>query len=244
MIKKQMGVGKFIIASAIVVAMTVMGTSYATWSDKLNTFGKFSTDRFAFAFGNSGYIADLVDAAGNSTKLLDFTVNILDGGKGAELLFRGGIPNQLLMEGNYIRISYPIQNPDLESKMNIYTYEPDFTKAEKEEIIFESDQTFLSIGSTVYEYQNIPAEYKENLKFNVYRSVHIENEEYYGNLFLELSNESKEYILHLPVEITLEKEELEMLLPTEFTSEQDGIMVNYHGNIEFFIEQHNKEAQE
>lgn len=234
---KKIRIGRHFIAGAIIVVLGVIGTSYATWTKEHSVNAKLSTDKFDFMFGEKGYTADLVDQSGSSKDVLDFSVNIIDKRGMAELAFTSGIPKELLDDGNYIRISYPVQSVRTGDKMALLEYDVDFAK--KEDLVFHASGSYIAHEGSVYEYANLPADFTKDLTFHVYRSMKKMNGSYVGSMYLELSDESKDAIAAFPTELVLDSN-VSDLVAVGLTSKQDGVLIDYSAQISFYLEQFNK----
>lgn len=237
--KRRVKFGKMYVAGAIILALGVMGTSYAVWTREHLVTAKLSTDKFDFKLGEAGHAARIVDLQGNYVELLDFSFNGIDNMKNAEFTFNSGIPSELLEEGRYLQITFPIEPTDSDDKTRLFEYEVDFSRDEA--LVFHAKGGYLSFDQTVYEYANLPAEFLQDISFHVYRSVEIKDDTYYGSVYLELTDESRELLTALPTELTLDTK-VEELTVSDKKSEYDGVMVEYDAQISFHLEQFNKQA--
>lgn len=237
--KEKMQVEKLMVAGAIAVALGVMGTSYAKWSKEHSVNAKLSTDKFDFKLSDKGYAAKIVDLNGKSMDVMNVSVNAIDERKNAEISFDSGIPKELLEKGNYLQITFPVQHSDPKDRMALYEYDVDFSK--NEDLVFRANAGYLSFGGAVYEYANLPKEFIQDMTFHVYRAMEKKDEQYYGSVYLELSDASRELIATFPTELILD-EKVEELVLSDKKSEDDGVMVDYETKISFHLEQANKES--
>jgi hypothetical protein len=231
---------KYIVTLVIVMTLFAAGSSYAKWSRDQKVSAKLSTDTFKFGFGEEGYTSEIVDESNTSYQGFELKAELENNDNSAVITFNSGVPLQPLIEGKYIKISYPIKNKSNKPPMDIYAYDVDFTKKDKKTLELEPLKTYLSLGETVYEYENAPKEFKEKIKFDVFRSITKENDDYIGHIYLGLTDESKEKVLTFPKELKLEDKIEDLSIVSDLSSEQEGIMVTYKGELDLYLEQSNK----
>lgn len=225
----------FILSVIAFLALGGLGHSYAYLISQLKISSKLNTGDFDNLFsGERVFSADIVNMASDYKEIVK-TVNIEaqigNGGKSVEIVFKEGIPTELLDENNYLRISYPL---DEKGTTLLLPYELDLTKS-PEKVTMNVKKAFISITGAVFEYNYADTAFNKPLVFDAYRSIDIVDNKPIGNLYLKSVPSNK---IEVPQEMKFTKEEVSKLVPApEELYEQDGIQVSYFCEFDLHIDQ-------
>lgn len=242
--KKKMPVSERMILTLILTTGTLLiGTTYAGWTQQLNITVGATTGEFNMIFpepDEEQYQVAVTDAQGNVMQETDAEVTVTDEGKAVRIVLSDGILLELLLEGDYLRLTYPIRMAEDSSFGNVKLYEPDFGVS-KETVWMEPDDAVLLVDGNIYNPAMMLEEYEIPLEFEVYRGMEREGEKIWGSLFLKLTGESMDEIRGMPDTLELEEEELEGY-QTDLKGDWDvsgesGVMVTYACTATLYLDQ-------
>ena len=99
-----------LLAGILLLAMAGIGHGYASWNREQSISMELATGKFKHFFSQKGDCsAEIVDEAGNELQSIASDWKTTDNRTTAEISFREGLPMELLAEGNYLCLSYPIE---------------------------------------------------------------------------------------------------------------------------------------
>ncbi|MDO4793807.1 MAG: SipW-dependent-type signal peptide-containing protein [Filifactor alocis] len=243
---------RFLIASVLMVGMVTVGASYAAWNSSLSVNAKIATGSLDFLFRDhvhEKYQASLVDMMGQEKAKLNADFVMEEEGKKVKISFKTGLPLSDLIQGDMIRIDFPlIPSPESTIK-TLANREIDLVK-EGELVEMKCDRTMVLSNSELYSTDVLGDIFTQDLKFDLYRTVNPENGAEkgaaIGSILLKLRSESIQKLGDLPQTLTFKQSELEKM--TTLTDEerqefqQDGIIATYTCEIPFYLEQKDAEV--
>jgi len=244
---------KLIIVLAMVAGMVTVGATYAVWNAGLNIDANITTGNMDIRFRDQvreKYQASLVDIRGVEKAKVDAEFVLEEEGEKMKVSFKTGLPLTNLMEGDLIKIDFPLAfAPDSTVNM-LAEREVDFRK-EGELVEMECDKVMVLSGLDLYSTDVLKENFKkQDLKFDLYYTVNSENEpekdEMTGTILLKLRDESIQSLQNLPQTLSLKQSDLQKLatLTEEERAEfqQDGIVASYMCKLPFYVEQKNVEG--
>lgn len=238
---------KVLIVSVMVAGMVTMGATYAVWNSSLNIDANITTGNMDIRFRDQvreKYQASLVDISGVEKKKVDAEFVMEEDGKKMKVLFKTGLPLTNLIKGELIKIDFPLI-PSPESTVNMlqetkYNFDKEGTLVE-----MKCDKVMVLSGLNLYSTAVLEDDFTQDLKFDLYHTVHptIEQEEegMTATVFLKLKEESIQRLQNLPKTITLKQSDLQQT--TTLTEEerakfqQDGVVASYTCELPFYVEQ-------
>lgn len=244
---------KVFLALILLTGFSGMGMTYSAWTaggvitSSLNT-GKFS---MIFPERNRGnYAFAIADGEGNLLEELDADVLVEEDGKKAEIQFRSGLPMELLAEGNYIRIEYPLE-PAADGTLTAIEITDADLDSDGERIRMDAKSGALVVDGNILEDSAVLEPFLTPLEFHVYRETVEEPGLLSGTLLLRLTEESLQHVREIPETIELGADFLEEAGAGELfvdgvwegskeTAESYGVVVTYTCDITFYLNQ--KEA--
>jgi len=238
------GLGKYILAVVVTASLGVIGISHASWSDPLQITGRVTTGIFDMAFSpdRQGYAASIVDAEGTQTHgLAGVEIQLNDQGKAVDVTFQNGLPLDRLLDGDMIKLSYPLTKGD-QATVDIKQYEPDFTVPWKTVEMMPQLQSLILDGQE-YTADLIPAGYSVPLKLDVFQAFTRRG----GSLYFKLTDESRKNIRNLPQTVDLSRENLEagrvdaavMHPAIAAAGGRDGVLLVYTCTVQVGLDQNN-----
>lgn len=243
---------KLIIVLAMVAGMVTVGATYAVWNAGLNIDANITTGNMDIRFRDQvreKYQASLVDIRGVEKAKVDAEFVLEEEGEKMKVSFKTGLPLTNLMEGDLIKIDFPLAfAPDSTVNM-LAEREVDFRK--KGELVeMKCDKVMVLSGLDLYSTDVLEENFRQDLKFDLYYTVNSENEpekgEITGTILLKLRDESIRALQNLPQTFTFKQSDLQQLTilteeeRTEF--QQDGIVASYMCELPFYVEQKNVEG--
>lgn len=243
---------KFLIISVLMAGMVTVGASYATWNSGLSIDAKINTGSMDVLFRDfvqEKYRASLVDVDGKEKVKLNADFLMEEQGKKMRVSFKTGLPLTELVQGDLIRIDFPLI-PSPESTVKFFANaEIDLSK-EGELVEMKYDKAMVLSNSELYSTDVLEAIFTQDLKFDLYRTVSpeygAEKGASIGTILLKLRNESIQSLEDLPQTLTFKQSELQRM--TTLTDEeraefqQDGIVVSYTCELPFYLEQSEAQA--
>lgn len=224
-----------------------LGHSYAYLVNEMEANAKFETGDFENEFQEGkrfkAEVVNLIPQDGKNGSETDNTetsikevaldFNLLDEGKKAELIFKEGIPLELLTaQDNYLKLSYPLN----EKGLKLMPYKLDLIKP-AEKIQMPVKAAYLAAEGKVYEFNYTDTVFNRPLLFEGFRSIERIDNELVGNLYLRRVEPEGEPV-ELPQEMKLTSKDLEQFIPAEEVPfEQDGIQVLYSCEYSLYIDQ-------
>ncbi|MDO4711479.1 MAG: hypothetical protein Q4A75_05835 [Peptostreptococcaceae bacterium] len=239
--REKMVPKRLLIALIWISSMLMLGVSYASWNAELHIEGDLTTGMMRILFKGSWEEKYLVDLVGQDRTLpLDAEVILKDEGKKAELRFKQGLPIDRLLEGDKIRVKFPLKGDEnsiaLIRKREIDPDRPDersMMKPERGMLIKDgvpymllSDQDFM-----------LP------LEFDLYRGVETDGHKMTGILLLESTSESRQKLQQLPKTVFVNRADLQPYPNVSVEEEQlakkvcNGIAVVYSCELSFMLDQ-------
>lgn len=250
--KRFLSTKKVILALILLAGLSGMGMTYSAWSaDGIVTTGLY-TGNFSIIFSGpeeADYMFAIVDGEGNILEELDADVLIEEDGKRVLVQFRQGLPVELLIQGNYIKLEYPLEAAPDGTVTAVQTAEADL-ESDGERIQMDARSGALLADGNILEGLSVLESFMEPLEFYVYRETAAEPGALNGTMFLKLTEESIEYINGLPetvelgadfIDQELEGSGQETGLDEVRMAEDYGVVVTYSCDILFYLNQ--KEAE-
>ena len=238
---------KVLIVSVMVAGMVTMGATYAVWNSSLNIDANITTGNMDIRFRDQvreKYQASLVDISGVEKKKVDAEFVMEEDGKKMKVLFKTGLPLTNLIKGELIKIDFPLI-PSPESTVNMLQETKDNFDKEGTLVEMKCDKVMVLSGLNLYSTAVLEDDFTQDLKFDLYQTVHptIEQEEegMTATVFLKLKEESIQRLQNLPKAITLKQSDLQQT--TTLTEEerakfqQDGVVASYTCELPFYVEQ-------
>lgn len=229
------GLGLLIIAFGLVI----MGGTYSSWSNSAKLNYKMSSGNMNIILPfqeDMNYRVDLMEDAKTSMKLpAEFKIE--SNGKNADIRFQEGLPIHQLMEGKFIRISFPMKAAENSSINTVMTKMIDFNKADGT-LAMNVGKGIVVEDGRYYEMKNNNI-YMQPLKFDMYSEVKSgEDASMKGIFYLQLSKESREYISGLATNTNIDESDVVEIEKPEFDFQiSNGIVVEYLVNIPLEIMQ-------
>lgn len=244
--KRLKAIYKWLLVCVMTAGLGIMGGTYAVWTDSLTVEGKLSTGKFDLFIKDQEPTLHLVDENDGIIDIPDNSIRyvLTDGKKGVNIFMEGSLPAELL-EGNYIRIQFSMEKDENSTVDEVRIKEADFQTPDFQ-VSMKATGVFLAADGKLYEWEDLPGEYKEPLVFDVFRKVWKDGDERKGSLYLGLEEESGNLVARFAetppaVEVNLEDMEGE----TERDTDQGdwGILVEYQCEVPFYLDQREADSQ-
>lgn len=230
-----------------------MGMTYSAWTASGVITSGLNTGKFSMIFpepDGGNYTFAIADGEGNLLEELDADVLVEEDGKKAGIRFRSGLPVELLAEGNYIRIEYPLE-PAADATLTAIEITEADLEGEGERIRMDAKSGALVMDGNILEDSTALEPFLVPLEFYVYRETAKEPGVLSGTMLLRLTEESLQQVSGMPETVELGAEDLEEagsdgLFVDEVwegsgeTAEPYGVVVTYTCEITFYLNQ--KEA--
>lgn len=234
--RKQPVSRKCILSASMAVSLCAVGISYAAWSDKLQVAGNMTTGVLNMAFSQDiqTYTADIVDSADNTVETIaGVEVQLSNEGKVVELAFTNGLPLADLLEGDLLKVSFPLENEE-GTFTSIREYDLNLTVPWKT-VEMEPQAQSLVLNGQEYTVDESTVEFAIPLQFEVFQSFSREPDLLMGSLYFRLTDDSCESIQNLPQTLEVPAAVLEeSRINTAVTNpeiavvpSQDGVLVEY-----------------
>ena len=232
-----------LLAGILLLAMAGIGHGYASWNREQSISMELATGKFKHFFSQKGDCsAEIVDEAGNELQSIASDWKTMDNRTTAEISFREGLPMELLAEGNYLCLSYPIEKNGTVVRLT----EADFTKEAEQELTLEPKDVFLSAEGTLYRFDEADDFFKKPLVLAVYRAVE-ESEDGELRAKLYLKPQSEGLLEGMPEELKIKRGKLAKIpIIGDAGPMEEGIQVVYSLEVPIRLDQANaeKEAEE
>jgi len=246
--RKQPVSRKCILSASIAVSLCAVGISYAAWSDKLQVAGNMTTGVLNMAFSQDiqTYTADIVDSADNTVETIaGVEVQLSDQGKVVELKFTNGVPLADLLEGDLLKVTFPLENEE-GTVTNIRECDLNLTVPWKV-VEMEPQAQSLVLNGREYAVDECTAAYAIPLQFDVFQSFSREPDLLTGSLYFRMTDDSCESIQNLPQTLEVPAEVLEeSQINTAVTNpeiavaaSQNGVLVEYTCMVPVGLDQSN-----
>lgn len=231
---------KRFIGLTLVMVLCGIGTTYGYWNKTLKVSMSTSTGSFYMKYAEAEQAAVTVVNENNEVldTLSDVNMEVSSDQREADIQFTQSIPLAQLMAGSYIRIRCPL----VQSEGAIFPLikeEPEFAEP-LDEIHMDGEIKGVCINGNIYEYPGELDDY--NLTFELFNQISMEDEELFGYVYLRLSDESKDMINSMSdIMLELDDEELQEAVADDCEYEDEGIVVEYSGELTIYFKQINEE---
>lgn len=202
---------RLLLALALGVGLYALGTTYAAWTTSLSIRTDMRTGIFNMIFPDSGdgdYYAWITDENESSVEELEIELSVSKDGKQAELAFTGGLPVELLAQGYYIKVAYPLEQAENNTINQVEYVEPDLDEP-GEKVRMKVKSGTVMVDGTSYGLEEILEPFMIPLNFYVYKGVVREEDDLTGYLYMKLTEESQRDIEDMPKVFELDAEDLE-----------------------------------
>lgn len=227
------------------VGLCALGTTYAAWTSGLNIRTNLQTGIFNMIFPDSAigdYYVWITDEEGSPIEELDVELSVSKDGKQADLTFNSGLPVELLAQGYYIKVGYPLEQAVNNTISAVELVEPVLDES-GEEVRMKAKSGFLMAGGTPYGLEKILKPFMIPLKFHTYKGVEGEEGALRGYLFLKLTEESLKDMDDMPEAIELDAEALEESMDEQMdfiewtAAAENGAVIVYTCELPLYLDQ-------
>lgn len=262
--KRKIRFGPLLLCGALFMVMLWLGTTYASWTDRLSVTENLTTGSMDIVFSDSDSRAcRAVMVFADDTEIAELdgvTAEVSKSGKRAELTAAFPFPmSDLLVEDQedwYIRIEFPLTKGDLGTIDHVEAYEADLSQEAQETVTMVASSVSLETEGME---QGIKLSSREAGKFGKSLTFHVwsgleDDGGLTGVVYLQPDQESWDTILQFPEELKFSEgelpeelaEELQDEISEDDTDDESGgrsasfdasVTVNYKCTIPFFIEQ-------
>lgn len=232
--KKNSYFKKTLVFLIIILGLSTLGISYASWNFNIHIDTKVTTGIMNIIFNDKNdpnYNAQIMDINGNAIFPMKVDIDIQQEDKLAKVDFKNALPIDELLKGNIIKIQFPLIPSEDSSVNKLMLNKIDFTKDDnkKEEIDMKAEETFLSFNQDLYLIQ----QNKENLilplKFDLFKEIsEDENQNIRYIAYLKLKQESINQIQNIQSPFIIDYQNLVKL---ENISYDDQNMVNQSSGV-------------
>jgi len=200
----------------------------------------------AFSQDIQTYTADIVDSADNTVETIaGVEVQLSDQGKVVELKFTNGVPLADLLEGDLLKVTFPLENEE-GTVTNIRECDLNLTVPWKV-VEMEPQAQSLVLNGREYAVDECTAAYAIPLQFDVFQSFSREPDLLTGSLYFRMTDDSCESIQNLPQTLEVPAEVLEeSQINTAVTNpeiavaaSQNGVLVEYTCMVPVGLDQSN-----
>ena len=233
----------------IAVGLSVMGLSYAAWTDNLSILGNVTFGNFTMSFQeNSGQykvqIVDSMSLTAQNIESIECETRIGRDGRTAELFFGRGLPLNLLMEGRYLQITYPITPAD--GSVTPAALQAGGTDATRRTVDFTPAESLMVIDHIGYMAPQWTEGFAIPLSFELHPAINnhssgqnrAQNQgDAEGIVWLALSAESIAAVSSLPDMMEIPYSLLDEAECVPVQDNDNGIRVTYRCTIPVMIEQ-------
>ena len=246
--RRQLVGKRWVLLIALAVGLSVIGISYAAWTGNLRILGNITIGNFAMSFqeGSGQYTAKIVDTmslTARNLETVDCEARIDGNGRTAELIFNRGLPLDLLMEGRYLQITYPIAPAD--GSVTPSSLRAGTAAAPGRTVDFTPDESLIVVDHVGYMFDQWTEDYAIPLNFEFYQTINSQNTglnrmmnqgDAEGVIWLSLSAESIAAVSALPEMIEIPASILEEAECIPVQDNGDGVRVTYRCTIPVMIE--------
>ncbi len=236
---------KLLLGLVLGVGLCALGITYAAWTANLNIRTYFGTGMFNMIFPDSeegDYYVWLTDENGSPLENLETELIVSEDGKQADLTFGSGLPVELLAQGYYIKVVYPLKQAENNTINKVEPVNPDLDDT-GEEVQMKAESGMLMVDGTPYGLEEILEPFMIPLKFYAYTGVEEDEGELRGYLYLKLMEESLSAIHDMPEAIELETEALEESMSdwAELVSlsenAENSVVITYSCELPLYLDQ-------
>lgn len=234
---------KWFIGLTLIIVMGGIGTTYGYWNKTLKVTMSATTGSFQFQYGKEDDIsADIVNSEHEVLDTLEgVEMTLSEGQKEAAIQFTRSLPLKRLIEGDYIRLRYPL----VLAEGAVYPSlpeEPDFSEP-MSEVQMEGKFKGICLDGIVYDYPGDMYDY--SLTFELFNQVYLDGEDLCGYLYLRLDDESRDLVNSMnETMLTVNQEDLQEAADRfQKIDEQEGILVEYSGELIILFNQMNEADQ-
>ena len=239
---------RWVLLAIIAVGLSVMGISYATWTDDLSILGNVTFGNFIMSFQESSgqYTAKIVDTmspTAQNIETIECESRIGRDGRTAELIFSRGLPLNLLMEGRYLQITYPITSAN--GSVTPSTLQTGSADAMRRTIDFTPAESLMVIDHIGYIANQWTESFAIPLSFELHHAINNRSSgqsrtqnlgDAEGVVWLALSAESIAAVSSLPDMMEIPYSLLEEAECVPVQDNDNGIRVAYRCTIPVMIE--------
>lgn len=234
---------KWFIGLTLIMIMGGIGTTYGYWTKTLKVTMSTTTGSFQVQYGKEDEIrAAIVNSDNEVLDTLDgVEMTLSEEEKKANIEFTQSLPLKRLLEGDYIRISYPLVlaegavYPGLPEKLEFS--EP------MSEVEMEGEFKGICLDGNIYNYPGDMYDY--SLTFELFHQIYMEEEELWGDLYLRLNDKSIDLMNSMNGSLlVVDQDDLQDAGATfQDFDEQEGIIVEYSGKLTILFNQMNETEQ-
>lgn len=237
---------KILIFVILIFSTMFLGISYATWNSGLSSQLKITTGSSDILFKdsvfNKGYSVSITDINGNFIRDLNVDIELEDGEQEAKINFKEGLPMNYLLEGKFIKFTFPLEPNDNSSVENFK--KTDFDPNKKDGVLtMKAEKVLLLKDSHVYSTKSVEDIFMQPLTFEVRYGTDNRVNHKNGYVYLNMVQDSINQVNSLPPSIDIVENDLvEYIISDEEEKElynaiRNGITVIYSCNIPFYLEQ-------
>ena len=244
---------RWVLLAIMAVGLSIMGISYAAWTDDLSILGNVTFGNFTMSFQeNSGqYTAKIVDTmslTAQNLESIECEARIGRDGRTAELIFSRGLPLNLLMEGRYLQITCPVTPAN--GSVTPSTLQAGGAAAPRRTVDFIPTESLMVIDHIGYIATQWTEGFAIPLSFELHQAINNQNSnqsrtqnqgDAEGVVWLALSAESVAAVSSLPDMMEIPYSLLDEAECVPVQDNDNGIRVAYRCTIPVMIEQANSQ---